>query len=112
VRIRRVVIVSAGVLVLLLAGVLVGGGWVGPWGTELEGIVWVVGVVGLWALGVLVIVAPLVLVVAGPAAVVEWIGRVRKRARARRGLCASCGYDRRGLGADAACPECGARAAG
>jgi hypothetical protein len=26
--------------------------------------------------------------------------------RRRRGLCGSCGYDRRGLAADAKCPEC------
>jgi hypothetical protein len=30
------------------------------------------------------------------------------RERERAGLCPSCGYDRRGLPADAHCPECGA----
>jgi hypothetical protein len=29
------------------------------------------------------------------------------RRRSRTGLCSKCGYDRRGLAADAPCPECG-----
>jgi rubrerythrin len=29
------------------------------------------------------------------------------RRRMRRDLCPRCGYDRRGLAADAKCPECG-----
>ena len=33
------------------------------------------------------------------------------RRRLRVGECAACGYDRRGLGAGAICPECGAGAA-
>lgn len=33
--------------------------------------------------------------------------RCRTAARRRRGACVSCGYDRRGLAAAAACPECG-----
>ncbi|MEX2220074.1 MAG: hypothetical protein WD749_15085 [Phycisphaerales bacterium] len=33
---------------------------------------------------------------------------LRCAARARRGQCAACGYDRAGLAAGAACPECGA----
>ncbi|MEN0020548.1 MAG: hypothetical protein AAF747_06675 [Planctomycetota bacterium] len=32
--------------------------------------------------------------------------RIAKR-RAERGLCTRCCYDRSGLAADAACPECG-----
>jgi hypothetical protein len=32
---------------------------------------------------------------------------VRRLARGMRGECRSCGYDRRGLAADAKCPECG-----
>ena len=35
-----------------------------------------------------------------PRAVIRW-------RRTRRGLCLSCGYDRRGIATDAACPECG-----
>jgi hypothetical protein len=31
----------------------------------------------------------------------------RRRRRSRRGLCLGCGYDRRGLGEGAVCPECG-----
>lgn len=33
--------------------------------------------------------------------------RLRHASRAERGRCARCGYDLRGLAADAACPECG-----
>lgn len=33
---------------------------------------------------------------------------LRARWRRRRGRCGGCGYDRRGLGTDALCPECGA----
>lgn len=38
-----------------------------------------------------------------------WLGPgfVRRRVRRRRGRCASCGYDRAGLAAETACPECG-----
>ncbi|CAG0995239.1 hypothetical protein PHYC_02521 [Phycisphaerales bacterium] len=35
------------------------------------------------------------------------IGRVRGVIRRRRGKCAVCGYDRKGLAEGAACPECG-----
>lgn len=35
------------------------------------------------------------------------IGVVRRRLRKRGGRCVGCGYDRRGLAAGAACPECG-----
>ena len=41
---------------------------------------------------------PLALVVAG---------RARTGRRRRLGLCAACGYDRRGISAGAVCPECG-----
>jgi hypothetical protein len=33
-------------------------------------------------------------------------GVLRRRNRWRRGRCTACGYDRRGIGAAAACPEC------
>lgn len=36
---------------------------------------------------------------------------VRQHGRLRRGECLACGYSRRGIGADAACPECGTSAA-
>ena len=36
-----------------------------------------------------------------------WRDRSRLRRRYRLGLCTACGYDRSGLAADAACPECG-----
>lgn len=44
-------------------------------------------------------------------------GVVRRWRRRRRGRCVACGYDRRGIGVEAVCPECGdhepaARAAG
>jgi len=32
---------------------------------------------------------------------------LRRRARRKRGRCLSCGYDRAGVAAEAACPECG-----
>lgn len=38
-------------------------------------------------------------------------GVVCRTLRRRRGRCAACGYDRGGLHADAACPECGTRVA-
>jgi hypothetical protein len=53
--------------------------------------------VPLWAL---------VSVVLLPAALL-WGADVRLARRRRGGLCLSCGYDRRGLAADAKCPECG-----
>lgn len=34
-------------------------------------------------------------------------GAMVRARRRRRGRCLACGYDRRGIGADAACPECG-----
>lgn len=37
-----------------------------------------------------------------------WWPEVRGVLRRRAGRCAACGYDRRGLGAGALCPECGA----
>jgi hypothetical protein len=39
--------------------------------------------------------------------VVEGIGAARRRRRRSKGRCPSCGYDRGGLDAAAACPECG-----
>ena len=39
-------------------------------------------------------------------------GRVRKFLRRRRGQCAACGYDLRGIGEGARCPECGGVAGG
>ncbi len=39
--------------------------------------------------------------------VVEGLASARRRVRRARGRCPSCNYDRRGLAADAACPECG-----
>lgn len=42
-----------------------------------------------------------------------WIGlahSAKSRRRRVRGLCTSCGYDRRGIAAQAHCPECGAAA--
>lgn len=54
-------------------------------------------VVPLWA--------PL-LVVLLPAAIM-WRGDLIVRRRRRAGLCASCGYDRRGLVGTTPCPECG-----
>ena len=53
----------------------------------------------LWA-GVVVFAAP-------PALLLRW--RVRARRRARRGLCARCGYDLRE--SPARCPECGTASA-
>jgi hypothetical protein len=38
---------------------------------------------------------------------ITWRADRRGALRALGGLCASCGYDRRGLAADATCPECG-----
>jgi hypothetical protein len=46
-------------------------------------------------------------VVPGIGALLLWRGELPERRR-RLGLCAGCGYDRRGLEAGAACPECGA----
>lgn len=40
----------------------------------------------------------------------RWAARARVWMRRNRGHCESCGYDRGGLGAGAACPECGAEA--
>jgi hypothetical protein len=40
----------------------------------------------------------------------ETIGLARRRLRSRKGLCPACGYDRRGLQVEAACPECGGKA--
>lgn len=53
------------------------------------------------------LVLPVVLVT-----VAVWRIDVRARYRARVGCCLKCGYDRRGLGADAVCPECGEAAEG
>jgi hypothetical protein len=46
------------------------------------------------------------LLVAVPTALV-WRADYTAARRARSGLCATCGYDRRALAADAKCPECG-----
>jgi hypothetical protein len=48
-----------------------------------------------------------VLLTGVPAAAL-WRRDIRERRRARAGSCLACGYDRRGLAADAKCPECGA----
>jgi hypothetical protein len=39
--------------------------------------------------------------------VFAWWPDLRRFRRRHLGLCPSCGYDRRGLAADANCPECG-----
>lgn len=36
-----------------------------------------------------------------------WRAELRRRSRLSLGRCASCGYDRRGIAANAKCPECG-----
>lgn len=41
------------------------------------------------------------------ATAVAWRLDSQARHRARAGICLRCGYDRSGLAADAACPECG-----
>ena len=41
------------------------------------------------------------------AAVVRGSAALRSWRRARSGQCGYCGYDRRGLALEAACPECG-----
>jgi hypothetical protein len=51
------------------------------------------------------------LVVTAPT-VLMWIGVWRRRGRGRAGCCSGCGYDRKGLAQEAACPECGAGAPG
>jgi hypothetical protein len=48
----------------------------------------------------------LFLVAAVPACLL-WGGEITARHRRSTGLCKGCGYDRRGLAADAKCPECG-----
>ncbi|MEK6702200.1 MAG: hypothetical protein AABZ53_08050, partial [Planctomycetota bacterium] len=57
---------------------------------------WVVGFV-LWPIGLALLATGVPFAVSGR----------RIRRRARLGLCAACGYDRRGLESGAACPECG-----
>jgi rubrerythrin len=55
------------------------------------------------------------MLLAGLGAVALWIEDARRRRAARAiaaGLCKKCGYDRRGLPADATCPECGTVPAG
>src|SRR4051812_28961393 len=47
------------------------------------------------------------LLVAVVAAGMLWRTDLRANQRERQGVCRSCGYDCRGLAADAACPECG-----
>lgn len=39
--------------------------------------------------------------------VILWAARIRRSIRRRKGLCAICKYDLRGLAEDAVCPECG-----
>jgi hypothetical protein len=53
-----------------------------------------------------VIALPLVLAVRLYATFMRWLAPQR-RFRVANGLCGGCGYDRRGLACDAACPECG-----
>lgn len=48
---------------------------------------------------------PAFIVATGPAVVLWWGDR--RLARLKAGGCLACGYDRRGLGAHAKCPECG-----
>jgi hypothetical protein len=43
----------------------------------------------------------------GGCAFALWHADIRARRRARVGVCIGCGYDRRGIAADATCPECG-----
>lgn len=51
---------------------------------------------------------PFAILAAIPACVL-WVRTAKGRARAVAGRCPTCGYDRRGLAADAACPECGSK---
>lgn len=56
-----------------------------------------------------IVLVPLWLIAAilgGPLAW-SWLRRRRVRRRVADGRCVKCGYDRRGLGGGAACPECG-----
>lgn len=57
-----------------------------------------------FALNTLLAAGVLLGVVEGVAFARLWVSR---RVRRASGRCPSCGYDRRGLAADAACPECG-----
>ena len=53
------------------------------------------------------------LAVLGPLSCRCWWVELRSRATNRRAMCCrTCNYDRRGLPADAKCPECGARPSG
>jgi hypothetical protein len=47
------------------------------------------------------------LLLCGVPAGCSWRRVILKRRWQRAGLCPECGYDRRGLAADAKCPECG-----
>jgi hypothetical protein len=55
-------------------------------------------VMPIWPLAVIACIGALLL----------WRGELPER-RGRLGLCIKCGYDRRGIGTNAACPECGAK---
>jgi hypothetical protein len=60
---------------------------------------------------IFVAASPWLLIVTALPAALLWLQEIpaaRRRARLRAGQCATCGYDRRGLAADAKCPECGA----
>jgi hypothetical protein len=59
---------------------------------------------GLWYLGIPTWALFVVTLI--PATLVWWPD-VRSASRRHRGHCPACGYDRRGLAADAKCPECG-----
>jgi hypothetical protein len=77
------------------------GGWLG---TQSEGVT----VTPIWSGLLLDIVFWTLLAAYGPPTTSFAIATAVAGFRARRGLCQSCGYPRRGLGHDTVCPECGA----